>query len=132
MMKGEKGITLVALIITIIVMLILVAVTISIALNGGIFDRARSASNETLKAQLKEAVALAKGDALMVYYQNGGNSAAEDLAEAAFDPAQYLEVGANAWSQPSFNFAWDTEFTVSATCNNTECSVPVTINKASI
>ena len=51
MMKGQKGITLVALIITIIVMLILVAVTISVALNGGLFDNARAARKETKIAQ---------------------------------------------------------------------------------
>jgi len=46
-MKKEKGITLIALIITIIVMLILVAVTINVALNGGLFEKARNASEQT-------------------------------------------------------------------------------------
>ena len=44
MNKGKntaKGITLIALVITIIVMLILVAVTISMALNGGLFGYAK-------------------------------------------------------------------------------------------
>ncbi len=67
-MKNQKGITLVALIITIIVMLILVAVTISVALNGGIFTKAREANLGTKVAQVKEAIALAKTDALSDYY----------------------------------------------------------------
>ena len=67
-MKDQKGITLVALIITIIVMLILVAVTISIALNGGLFDKARTASRETRIAQVKEAMAMAKADIISDYY----------------------------------------------------------------
>lgn len=67
-MKEQKGITLVALIITIIVMLILVAVTISIALNGGLFDKARTASRETRIAQVKEAIAMAKADIIADYY----------------------------------------------------------------
>ena len=46
MMKGQKGITLVALIITIIVMLILVAVSVSIALNGGLISKAREAGDK--------------------------------------------------------------------------------------
>lgn len=47
-MKQQKGITLVALIITIIVMLILVAVTISIALGqNGVFSNAKDAANDT-------------------------------------------------------------------------------------
>ena len=45
--KQEKGITLIALVITIIVMLILVAVTISIAVNGGLFDYAQKAAVDT-------------------------------------------------------------------------------------
>ena len=42
-MKNKNGITLIALIITIIVMLILVGVTINTAFNGGIFDKAKNA-----------------------------------------------------------------------------------------
>ena len=53
-MRKEKGITLIALIITIIVMLILVAVTISVALNGGIFNNAREAKTGTQRQAEKE------------------------------------------------------------------------------
>lgn len=50
MMKGQKGITLVALIITIIVMIILVGVSVTIALNGGLFTTAKDAANNTQAA----------------------------------------------------------------------------------
>ena len=50
MMKGQKGITLIALVITIIVMLILVAVSVTVALNGGLFTTADEAVNETKTA----------------------------------------------------------------------------------
>lgn len=53
-MKGQKGITLVALVITIIVMLILVVVTVTIAADGGLFSTARKAANETNEAAAKE------------------------------------------------------------------------------
>ena len=46
----NRGITLIALIITIIVMLILVAVTISMAVNGGLFEYAGKAVGETQSA----------------------------------------------------------------------------------
>ena len=46
----NKGITLIALVITIIVMLILVAVTISMAVNGGLFNYAGKAVGETKNA----------------------------------------------------------------------------------
>ena len=46
-MKRERGITLIALIITIIIMLILVAVSISILINSGLIGKAKQAGEET-------------------------------------------------------------------------------------
>lgn len=54
MMKEQKGITLVALVITIIVMLILVGVSITVALNGGLFTNAKDAANNTSEARNAE------------------------------------------------------------------------------
>ena len=45
MLKNQKGITLVALVITIIIFIILATVTIIFAFNGGIIDRANDAKN---------------------------------------------------------------------------------------
>ena len=42
-LKKENGITLIALIITIILMLILLAVTVFVPINGGLFEYARKA-----------------------------------------------------------------------------------------
>lgn len=47
MMKEQKGITLVALVITIIVMLILVGVSVTVALQGGLFSTAKDAATQT-------------------------------------------------------------------------------------
>jgi len=56
---NKNGITLIALIITIIVMLILVGVTINVALNGGLFQKAETATRETEeKAILEEMLAM--------------------------------------------------------------------------
>ena len=49
-MKSQKGITLIALVITIIVMLILVGVTITMAVNGGLFGYAGNAAKGTNNA----------------------------------------------------------------------------------
>lgn len=78
MMKGQKGITLVALIITIIVMLILVGVSISVALNGGLFTKARTASRETRIAQINEAIALAATEVYADYYESNETLTAND------------------------------------------------------
>ena len=55
-MKNNKGITLIALIITIIVMLILVMVTVAFAMNGGLFTKAKKASDDYIVAQEKEKI----------------------------------------------------------------------------
>ena len=47
----NKGITLIALVITIIVMLILAAVSITMAINGGLFGYAGNAAKETERAR---------------------------------------------------------------------------------
>lgn len=53
-MKNQKGITLVALVITIIIMLILVGVTITVALQGNLFDTAKNAAKDTQNAANEE------------------------------------------------------------------------------
>jgi len=50
-MRGQKGITLVALIITIIVMLILVAVSVGIAVQSDLFGKAQSAGQDWKNAE---------------------------------------------------------------------------------
>lgn len=52
----NKGITLIALVITIIVMMILVGVTVTIAINGGLFETAKKAARKTEKAKLNEEI----------------------------------------------------------------------------
>ena len=62
--------------ITIIVMLILVAVTISVALNGGIFDRAKNASDKTQReVEREELIATMLGG-----YNSRGNFVIADVA----------------------------------------------------
>ena len=53
-MRKQQGITLIALVITIIVMLILVGVTITLVLNGGLIDRAKEAKNGWESSQTSE------------------------------------------------------------------------------
>jgi hypothetical protein len=57
--KIATGITLIALIITIIIMLILAGVTISIIMNGGLFDQAQKAREETIKEAGREDILIA-------------------------------------------------------------------------
>ena len=55
-LRTQNGITLIALIITIIIMLILVGVSVTVALNGGLFNAAKQAKDDTktaIKAEQK-------------------------------------------------------------------------------
>ena len=58
-LKNNKGITLVALIITIIVLLILAMVSIRLVMNGGIIDRAEKGTKAYTEAEVQEQIKLA-------------------------------------------------------------------------
>ena len=47
MLKNQKGITLVALVVTIVVLIILATISISVAINGGIIGKAQDANTVT-------------------------------------------------------------------------------------
>lgn len=53
-MKAQSGITLVALIITIIVLLILAMVSISLVMNSGIIDKSNHAVNQYKASEINE------------------------------------------------------------------------------
>ena len=58
-LKNNKGITLVALIITIIVLLILAMVSIRLVMNGGIIDRAEKGTKAYTESEVQEQIKLA-------------------------------------------------------------------------
>ena len=113
-MKSNKGITLIALIITIIVMLILVAVTISMAVNGGLFGYAGNAARGT-EAEKQKETRLANvqsnlsTNALIDYYTKGEVEMATFTWTGEFgeeDPVPYqFEVGMTweEWINSSYN-----------------------------
>lgn len=78
MIKEERGITLVALVVTIIVLLILAGVTITLALgSNGVIGRAQEASNTWSNATKTENTVLQEGqnhieDAITQYVNNYG------------------------------------------------------------
>lgn len=74
MFKKERGITLIALIVTIIVLLILAGVTISLAINNqGIFNKAKTAGNTYKKAEANETTGLTEADTEMQNIMNEYN-----------------------------------------------------------
>ena len=68
-MRNERGITLVALVVTIVVLLILAGVTITYALsNNGIFTKAQEAGMVPEQATIRDAVSSAQAECMMEYY----------------------------------------------------------------
>ena len=67
MKNKEHGITLVALVITIIILLILAGVAITALTQTGLFEKARQAKNATENAQIEEKT-------ILDYYNNKVNS----------------------------------------------------------
>ena len=60
--KGESGITLIALVVTIVVLLLLAGITISLVFGkNGVIDKAQEANENTKIAQVREQLELAKG-----------------------------------------------------------------------
>ena len=85
--QNQKGITLIALIITIIVMLILVGVTINVALNGGLFEKGEKAAFQTEASTVKEQLEMAKALKVM---ENGGKLL-DDYSGITFDDLTDLD-----------------------------------------
>ena len=65
--KRINGITLIALVITIIIIVILAAVTLSFIFNGGVLDKAELAVFETRKSQARESIETVSYTHLDVY-----------------------------------------------------------------
>jgi len=59
-LRKERGITLVALVITIVILIILAAVSINVIIEGGLIQRAQRASEDYRKAELKEQIELVR------------------------------------------------------------------------
>ena len=87
--KQEKhtanGITLIALVITIIVMMILVGVTVTIATNGGLFDYAGKASDLQRAGMVEDHVNVWKSEKLMAKYAGGEVKTASELLDDLYE-----------------------------------------------
>ena len=73
-MRNQRGITLIALVITIIVLLILAGVSIAMLTgDNGILSKARDAQTNTVKSSNEEILKLAVSDVITEHYANSGS-----------------------------------------------------------
>ena len=96
MIRRNKGITLIALVITIILMLILVGIVIRLAFNGGLFNYAGNAVSDTKKS-IEDEKELTDG-----YFQVGGRTIDEWVENTGDGKGLVVEFsktnGDNLWS----------------------------------
>ena len=91
-LKEQKGITLVALIITIIVMLILVGVTINVAVNGGLMGKAREARDKTqVQADKEQLMSIALGTIDEATFLVNGEKLEDELEEMEWGVEEITE-----------------------------------------
>ena len=125
MLKENKGVTLVALVITIIVLLILAGVTLSMVMgDSGIFSKANKASTETTISSAKDAVRLATLEAVTDQYTDNGSigTAITSEAEAIKAVNAKLQDGYKIESGKIMQGTTDTKVSVTFT-NGTNHSV---------
>ena len=78
--KLNKGITLVALVITIVILLILAGISIQAITNTGLFANAKKAKEKSMEGQLKEEISLAIQDIEVEEISKGNGVTLETLA----------------------------------------------------
>ena len=84
-LKNNKGITLVALIITIIVLLILAMVSIRLVMNGGIIDKSKNAVDKYSNEEIMEQIKLAYQEYQMAKYSEVGYTLQNALEKTGLD-----------------------------------------------
>ena len=122
MFREQKGITLVALVITIIVLLILAGVTIA-ALSGpnGILTNAVKSNEETAMSQAKEAVSMAVSELLSNYYVTQTTTASDPTDITSQNIADTVKA-----NYPDFEINSNTDTAIVMTINGIKISVALT------
>ena len=93
-MKKEQGITLIALIVTIIVLLILAGVSLNLVSGSdGILNRATTAVSKADEAKAKEQVELFVAECMTKYYMDGETGSIQSYIESQI-PAGGKTIGA--------------------------------------
>ncbi|MCI8352739.1 MAG: hypothetical protein HFJ58_03945 [Clostridia bacterium] len=112
--KKQNGITLIALIITIIILLILAGVTINVLIGeNGLFNTAQKAGEEYTKSQLKEELEIEIANIQSKKIANGEEISREDLWELEKIGAIMISVGKPAEGEyKDYNFTVDENYVV--------------------
>ncbi len=128
--RKNKGITLVALVITIVILLILAGISIQAISNTGLFANAKRAKDESMKGQLKEEISLAiqsiqteeiyKGNSVTLETLAGGQ-----LENALTDITAELEGDEINGEYKNYEYTIDSKLNV--TINGEMSGVPISL-----
>ena len=102
MMKKEKGITLIALVITIVILIILAGVSMAMVLeNNGIFEQAKKGANSMAKAEVNTQKGFNSMSAVIdkILNGNGGSEQQEQPEETKSEIEKAKETG-NEFTEP--------------------------------
>ena len=86
--KDNKGITLVALVITIIILLVLAGISISSLIGNGLFGRAQYSKERTRGATVKERVTMTASENEMSKYTNEGKKGKNQVIQELYKEKQ--------------------------------------------
>ncbi len=135
MLKENKGVTLVALVITIIVLLILAGVTLSMVIgNNGIFTKANDASNKTSLSAATDAVRMALLETQTSAYKDDNNYTSDfTVAKLVSDTTGYGKTFEDSMKTSGYTKATSTlskanEYTIAADGEGVKVNVYVNSN----
>ena len=134
-MKNQKGITLVALVITIIVLLILAGVSISLVVGqNGVLTQASNAVNTNEKASVKQNVEMGVASCVANFW----NAYSTDTSKKVYEYLTTTEIKNSCTDAASLDFAaalteTSTSGTLQYTTNKgTKYKIPLTISGTSV
>ena len=82
-MKNQKGVTLIALVVTIIVLIIIAGISIAALLgDNGVITRSKQAKQDQIKGEVRDQITLAVASAKMLAEQESANTSSGFLAES--------------------------------------------------
>ena len=97
-LNTNRGITLVALIITIIILLILAMVSIRLVMNGGIIDKANKATQAYKESEIQEQIKLAYNEWQTARWDGtAGYTVSSEPTEQSIDNGLVVKKGDNEW-----------------------------------
>lgn len=128
-MKKNKGITLIALVITIVILLILAGITIAQLTGNGLFEKAKLAREETLKSQIAEEIQIELMNIISKYTVEGKKLTNVIIQEELENKLEGIEILNDlTGNYKGYKYQIDDNFNVKIIGESTD-SIKIKVNK---